>query len=257
VVAYLAAYQAAGYDFIKIHDETPEIFDSVLAAARRLGLPVVGHVPVGVPLERAIAGGMKSIEHLTRHLASNGKVSRSVWNCPTQLVHELYAWDRDTLMQWPEMRYVSDGMLKRWWRESERSAFALRTARIMIESFSGATKSLHDAGAELLLGTDTGVPFLVPGFSMHRELEALVRAGLTPYEALETGTRNVAAYFGALDSTGTVAVGKRADLVLLYGNPLENIGNTAPPAGVMIEGRWLPQAELNARLKTLEGTLGS
>ena len=80
----------------------------------------------------------------------------------------------------------------------------------------------------------------------------LVAAGLTPYQALVSGTRNVAAFAGTLDSTGTVAVGKRADLVLLFGNPLADIGVAAGPAGVMVGGRWLARTALDARLDSLE-----
>ena len=94
---------------------------------------------------------------------------------------------------------------------------------------------------------------MVPGFAVPRELAALVRAGLTPYQALVTGTRNPAEYFGTLDSAGTVAVGKRADLVLLAGNPLADVRHTAHPAGVMFGGRWLPRAEIDRRLAALEG----
>jgi imidazolonepropionase-like amidohydrolase len=69
------------------------------------------------------------------------------------------------------------------------------------------------------------------------ELEVLIRTGLTPYQALLTGTRNVTQYFGILDSAGRAAVGKRADLVLLYGNPLADIRHTVRPGRVML-GRW-------------------
>jgi adenine deaminase len=86
------------------------------------------------------------------------------------------------------------------------------------------------------------------GFGVHRELQALVRAGLTPYQALATGTRNVAAYFGNLRTEGTVAVGKRADLVLLTGNPLDDITHTMNPAGVMVNGRWLSRAAIDRGL---------
>jgi imidazolonepropionase-like amidohydrolase len=79
-------------------------------------------------------------------------------------------------------------------------------------------------------------------------LAALVRTGLTPYQALETGTRNVAVFFGTADSSGTVAVGKRADLVLLAGNPLADIQQTRRIAGVMLGGRWLDRAALDRRL---------
>jgi hypothetical protein len=104
-------------------------------------------------------------------------------------------------------------------------------------------KALQDVGAGLLLGQDDG-------WDTHDELAALVHAGLTLYHALRTGTYNVAQYMGTLDSTGTVAVGKRADLVLLYGNPLQAIQHAREPAGVMLRGRWFDRAELDERLLT-------
>ena len=88
----------------------------------------------------------------------------------------------------------------------------------------------------------------MPGFSIHREIATYVAAGLTPYEALVTGTRAVAEHLGTADRTGTIAAGKRADLVLLDGNPLQDISNTSRIAGVMIGGRWLPKAEIDTRL---------
>lgn len=79
--------------------------------------------------------------------------------------------------------------------------------------------------------------FLVYGFSLHRELQALVAAGLTPYQALQAATRNPAEFLKALDTMGTIERGKRADLVLLTANPLDNIANTEKRAGVMVRGR--------------------
>jgi adenine deaminase len=115
----------------------------------------------------------------------------------------------------------------------------------MLEVSLQVVNALQDAGAGLLLGADMTLES--PGFAVHRELELLVLAGLTPYQALATGTRNVAVYLGTQDSTGTVAVGKRADLVLVDGNPLTDIRYTAGPAGAMVGGRWLARAELDAR----------
>jgi imidazolonepropionase-like amidohydrolase len=116
-------------------------------------------------------------------------------------------------------------------------------------------KMLHDSGAGLLLGTDKNNRATDPddGLVLTRHLVSFVHhIGLTPYQALVTGTRNVAAYFGTLDETGTVSVGKRADLVMLDGNPLRDVAYTADPAGVMVGGRWLPRAELDRRLAAAE-----
>ncbi len=111
-------------------------------------------------------------------------------------------------------------------------------------------KALQDAGAGLLLGSDAPQVWNVPGFSIHRELATYVASGLTPYEALATGTRNVATYLNRPDG-GTVRQGARADLVLLDANPLENIANTRRIAGVIVAGRWIPKTEIDRRLAAL------
>ena len=113
-------------------------------------------------------------------------------------------------------------------------------------------KRLYDAGAGILLGSDAPQMWNVPGFSTHRELEALVRAGLSPYQALTAGTTSVAEYFGTSDHTGTVAAGKQADLILLDANPLVSITNTQRIAGVVLRGRWIPRAEIDTRLASFE-----
>ena len=150
------------------------------------------------------------------------------------------------MAQWPEMRYVPAKVLEAWRREVTPSPDGYTTPMngLTLDFSHQIIKALQAAGAGLLSGTDVGgtwIPYMVPGFSLHRELAALVRAGLTPYQALVTSTRNVAAYFGTLTESGTVTVGKRADLVLLRGNPLVDIRNTTRPAGVMLGGRWLPR----------------
>ena len=108
-------------------------------------------------------------------------------------------------------------------------------------------KGLSDARVRLLAGTDTPVPCAVPGFSLHDELKDLVAAGLTPYEALKTATVNVAEFLQRADA-GTVAAGKRADLVLLDANPLVDIANTSRISGVMVGGRWLAKTDLQKML---------
>ena len=112
---------------------------------------------------------------------------------------------------------------------------------------------MHDAGVELLLGSDAPQIFNVPGFSIQDELRMLVAAGLSPYEALRTGTVNPARFFNAEDEFGTIAVGKAADMILLNSNPLADIANVADRAGVMVRGRWLPASEIQKRLAAIAG----
>jgi imidazolonepropionase-like amidohydrolase len=116
---------------------------------------------------------------------------------------------------------------------------------------------MHKAGVPLLAGTDAGGANNVnvfPGFSLADELELLVECGLTPADALRTATLNPALYFGVEATTGTVAEGKRADLVLLDADPLTDIANVRKIVGVMAQGRWLPRVELD---KLLDGVAES
>jgi hypothetical protein len=109
--------------------------------------------------------------------------------------------------------------------------------------------ALNESGVLLMSGTDVPVPLTVPGFSLHNELETMVDVGLSPYDVLKTSTINPALYLGELDAFGTVEVGKRADLVLLEANPLEDIANTREITGVMVRGRYFDRANLDTILE--------
>jgi imidazolonepropionase-like amidohydrolase len=192
-----------------------------------------------------------------------------VWNCPTLAVREHLAFTKSQLLQQPGARYVPTSHLERSKDIPLQFPFEEPLTPQQVEVLAKAAAlqaklvaALHRAGAGLLLGTDAQAigrfaapytfPLPLPGFSIHRELELFVAAGLTPYQALETGTRSVAAFFGTLDQTGTIAVGKRADLVLLSGNPLTDIRKTVQPAGVMVNGRWLSRQALDKGLAEIE-----
>ncbi len=285
----------AGYDLLKIHPGVSRpAFDTLVATAHRIGIPFAGHVPAAVGLARALEARYATIEHLDgyieamlrdgapvgpaqsaffglnlgEHLDESklpGLVEATrragVWNVPTQvLLENLVLVEGAELDRRPEMRYVAPEMRKQWAKVRanmlEETGATPQGARRTIEVRRRLIKALHAAGAGLLLGSDAPQIFNVPGFSSHRELESLVAAGLTPYEALETGTRNIARYFGTERETGTVEQGKRADLVLLDADPLADIRNTTRRAGVMVRGRWLPRAELDRRLAEVARTLG-
>ncbi len=121
--------------------------------------------------------------------------------------------------------------------------------RRYVEVRNRLVKAIADSGGKLLAGSDSPEWFHVYGWALHRELASFVAAGLTPYQALEAATRNAAEFLGGSAEWGTVESGKRADLVLLAANPLEEITNTARIEAVSLGGRWLPKAELERMIE--------
>lgn len=161
--------------------------------------------------------------------------------------------DPDRELARPEVRYLAPMDLSIWsFLINRYQGFSAEHRASICEGFDRFqqpfTKTLHDAGVKLMSGTDTLLPGLVPGFTLHRELEELVRVGLTPYEALRTSTTHPMEFLGELDEAGTVEIGKRANLVLLQANPLKDISNIRSIAGVMIQGRWYPRSYLDKGL---------
>lgn len=184
-----------------------------------------------------------------------------VWNVPT-LVQSEKVVAPETMHRWlagPTMAYVPRE-LRRYWAPENRDPYSRR----LLEEFgaeeqrilergednrTGMVRALDAAGAGLLVGTDTPNPFVVPGFSVHEELENFVQAGLTPAAALAASTRESARFLKARNDIGTIEEGKQAHLVLLRRNPLEAIENTREIAGVMVGGAWLPEERLTVLLR--------
>ena len=130
----------------------------------------------------------------------------------------------------------------------ENPNFDSSAAQRLIANRMRMLSSLHEGGVGILLGTDAPQVFSVPGFSIHREMDRMVAAGMTPYEVIASGTRSVGEYFENEDQFGTIEVGARADLILVEANPLEDVSHIARRRGVMVRGRWLPEADIQERL---------
>jgi imidazolonepropionase-like amidohydrolase len=156
------------------------------------------------------------------------------------------------MIQRPEMLYMPKDILDRWVQAKKdylaRADFRPEAATRLVEIRRQLVKALHDSGAPIALGSDAPQFFNVPGFSIHYEMAMMAAAGLTPYEVLVTGTRNPAAYFGTPDAFGTIEAGRRADMILLEANPLEDLANVQRRLGVMVRGQWLPEPLIQERL---------
>lgn len=147
-----------------------------------------------------------------------------------------------------DLRFYPQKMIEYWMRGSKKylaTAAPIEKREKYIRIRNQIVKAIHDAGGHVLAGSDTPEWLMLYGHTLHLELIDLRDAGLSNYAALETATRNPALFFGTLDQTGTIEKGKRADLVLLDANPLSDIANTQKRAGVMLKGKYYPQAEIN------------
>ena len=259
----------AGADFIKVHDNLSRAsYFALIDEAKRLSLPVEGHTPVSITAEEASQAGQKSIEHLTGLAPAEADSAiaekwlavfkqNQTWQCPTLIMRHNYALLNDSsFASDPRLKYVKPSWKTRWLRMTKEaetwSGDEAVTRKETIRKEDALVGEMQRAGVGLLAGTDDANPYVFPGFSLHDELALLVKAGLTPMEALQTATYNPAKFLGLLSSLGTVERGKLADFVLLDANPLDNISNTKKIAAVVTNGRYLQRETLDKMLADVE-----
>src|SRR5690349_2649248 len=213
-----------------------------------------------VPFSEWMAGVTdEKIDELARRTRDAG-----VWVVPTMFLWEsLYgSFAPESAATRPEMKYAPKQWVTGWITQKRNQTNALSSGgvtpelgRQMLAHRRKLLKAMADAGAPLLMGTDSPQMFNVPGFALHRELRLMGDAGLTPFQVLESGTKNVGLYverdLKQDGKFGTVAVGNWADLVLLDGNPLQSLDNLTKREGVMVRGRWVPKSEIDAGLDAL------
>jgi imidazolonepropionase-like amidohydrolase len=148
----------------------------------------------------------------------------------------------------PGLRDGYVGAHRRYWDPARTPERTEARRKRYVEVRNRLVKAIQDSGGKIIAGSDTPEWFHSYGFALHRELEALVSAGLTPYQALAAATVTPAGFLGDANEWGTISKGKRADLLLLTANPLENIRHTARIDGVVTGGRWLDRPALDVML---------
>lgn len=264
--------KAEGWHLLKVQSGLSlATYDGMAETAHAENMRFGGHVPADVGLIHAIEAGQETFDHMDGYVeyVANGAgnldetrlaevVTRTreadAWIVPTMAVREALrgALSVETVRAYPEAQYMPPELVDQWSARVEsifaNPNFEPDAARQLISNRLRVLSSLHQGGVGILLGTDAPQVFSVPGFSIHREMERMVAAGMTPYEVIASGTRNVGEYFQNEDDFGTIEVGKRADLILVEANPLEDVTNVARRAGVMVRGRWLPEADIQERL---------
>ncbi|HEY5611767.1 MAG TPA: amidohydrolase family protein, partial [Thermoanaerobaculia bacterium] len=274
-VAKARKQKSEGWDLLKVHPGlTLEEYDAMARTAREVKIRFGGHVPQDVGLAHAIDMGQETFDHLDGFVeylegdkgpVDEGKlayitqrtVEAGAWVVPTMALWEtlLCHADLKALQSYPELRYVPKKQVEQW-----SAAFQARMAnpqfdaavsRQIVENRMKVLRALNEGGVKILMGTDAPQQFSVPGFSLHRELERMAAAGMTPYDILLSGTVNVGRYFAASDRFGTIEKGSRADLLLLDANPLADIRNVSKIAGVMARGRWYSREAIGKRLAAI------
>jgi imidazolonepropionase-like amidohydrolase len=267
--------RAAGWDLLKIHPGLSlEEYDAMARAAAEEGIRFGGHVPEAVGLMHALRMGQETFDHVDGYVeyagGADGPIDPAKLDSAVRLTREAGAavvptmalWEvlyatlpLDELRMYPELRYASAQQVQQWVNayNQRRGApqFDMETSRRVIAARQQVLAALHRGGARILMGTDAPQQFSVPGFSLHREFPRMRAAGMTPYDIVATGTRNVGEYFQRQDAFGTVAVGRRADLLLLDADPLADVENLQRIAGVMARGRWMPADEIRTRLEAI------
>jgi imidazolonepropionase-like amidohydrolase len=266
--------KAEGYEFIKLYSSLDiETYKAVIDEASKRGMKTVGHIPYAFKgnLQEAFVPHFGMVAHAEEFSKQTDSFSdadaqlfaqmaknNGTWLSPTLTTVKWMlsqARSLDELRRSPTLQYVHPLLQSKWLTANNynRNATAERIAYFqkMADFHIRLVRAFHAAGVPMVVGTDMNLSGVVAGFSTHDEMELLAEAGLTPKEVLAAATRLPATWLGIDSLIGTIEAGKRADLVLLDANPLEDVKNTRKIAGVFVNGRWIDQTTIRTMLDDL------
>jgi amidohydrolase family protein len=268
-------YKQAGWDFIKIYESMDaDVYEAVIDEAAKQSIAVVGHLPYSI-VNRDYSQGsaMRTLEHAEEifdgplnyefdeaKLEATAKQLKSmnatltptlmIFDHLTRLGNEKQAYVDELPLQYlnPFVKFVMKHTdVNRWLGVSDRQ----REHNVKLNKYLlHIVEVLHSHHINLVLGSDSGIIYTIPGLATHEEMALMYRAGLSPWEILRTGTINAARAAGVENNFGSIEVGKTADLILLNKNPLFDIGVLGQPSAVIKRGQWLSEEDL-AELKTV------
>jgi len=275
--------KAAGYDYIKIYNHTPlAAYQGIVDQSQVEGMAILGHFPEPVGSANALADGMAMVSHAEAYFyvhfnfsedaslilpAINQTIAAGTWVNTTLYIQETIAaiWGGDTVafnafLAKPQMQYVHPNEIVVWragfegsrWNPTGSQSGALDSR---FDFVKGYTKDFHDAGIRLIAGTDSPTVLGAPGFSLHEELRVIAQTGMSNFEILQMATVNPGGFvdqtIATAESFGSIRAGNRADLLLLDGNPMDDLANLQNAAAVVARGRLYSRASLDGRLDVI------
>ncbi len=264
-------YREQGWDFVKVYTRLSRpVYEAIVDEAGKLDIPIAGHVPYEVvKSDYSLAAPMVTLEHteeifqgplaygydddaveaVARQLkAMDANVTPTllIFDHLTQICRDKQAFIDTLPLQYlnPLMRFIeARTSAARWLNADEKTTAAMEKRNLYFQSI---TRVLHEQGVNLVLGSDAGVIFAIPGISTHDEISLLQKAGLPNAAILEMATINAARVLRVDDRLGSIEAGKIADLVMTRSNPIEDPGALRSPSAVVKNGQWLGPNELQA-----------
>ena len=263
-----------GYDRIKVYSFLDKAsYDTIIATARSLKMPVDGHVPFATSVEHVLSSNQSMIAHVEEFMKFAKTYDAEQIGYYSDLIAKSNTWvtsslilnrNLNALLKDSAGEFSKSGteylhpMGRGIWAYVYQHIYKPIPEKSRLKLLDGYnlfqkpfTYEFHRKGGKLLIGTDALVPSTLPGFSLHEELEELVSAGLSPFEALRISTTNTYEFLGESDIAGTIEPGKIANLVLLDVNPLQDISHTRRIFGIMTQNRWISRMEIDKRLKEI------
>lgn len=279
----VARLKTVGADFIKIHHGLSRpVYDALASESRKLGLAFAGHIGAEYPALVAAAAGQRTIEHgrgmlpcsaqLRAQIAADpalaanpGVTTMCTPEAPAEsilpAIARAGAWLTPTLVSWrgatlapsavarlDGIHYVPPALEHRW---GDPDPLPGPVELALLSGFGPLAAAAHRAGVHLLAGTDSGDPYVIPGFALHDELQLFVQAGVPALVAIRSATLEPARALGVADAVGSIAPGQAADLVLLAADPLADIRNTRRIVAVVVNGRVVTAPQLAALIAPL------